>query len=153
MHAHEVCYLAGRTLLRCPQRPRANSDALLAVAGHSLPSDRLAHHDLPRPLIRFQCNAGVGFAFGFTLDYTRPTPPPTNSTATPHIMNVTMSNSYVEDTGIGFEFEGLSDSIITGVLVQNVTLGKNVDPSTQCDYINGTCVDQADGTCPKCFTG
>lgn len=84
----------------------------------------------------------------FTLDYTGSVPP-TNATATPAIHNVTIRDCTVlPGTRVAFEFEGLDDSVITGIALRNVSVDKHVG-NTQCDFVNGTC-DFATG-CPRCF--
>lgn len=90
------------------------------------------------------------FGHGFTLDYTRPEPPPQNATATPSIANVTIANSVVRGGGVAFDFTGLPESVITGVRLVNVSVAPGVG-NGDCSYVVGTCEGMATG-CPKCFT-
>lgn len=100
---------------------------------------------------RVTSGEAVGFAHGFTLAYTGAVPP-TNATATPGIHNVTIEDCAVlPGTRVGFEFEGLDDSEITGVLLRNVTLAAGVG-NTQCAFVQGSCDGVVpSGACPKCF--
>lgn len=102
---------------------------------------------------RVTSGTAVGFAHGFTLAYTGAVPP-TNATATPAVHNVTIEDCVVlTGTRVAFEFEGLDDSEITGVLLRNVTVAGGVG-NTQCAFVQGTCDGVVPAAaCPACFRG
>lgn len=93
---------------------------------------------------------GAGLGHAFTLDYQRV--PPTNATATPRIQGVTIIDNLLDHTGDAFSFEGLEDSVISGVQLANVQLAQGVHVGSQCGYTTGVCTGMADGTCPPCLT-
>jgi polygalacturonase len=96
----------------------------------------------------------VGFAHGFTLQYTGPNAPPTNYTATPQIHNVTIANSPIlPGVRSSWSFAGLNDSVITGVALSNVSVAKGVGGASACEFVVGTCAGVTPaGDCPPCFT-
>jgi len=102
---------------------------------------------------RVTTGASVGFAHGFTLAYTGAAPR-TNATATPRIHNVSISNCVVAPgTRVAFEFEGLDDSQITGVVIANTTVHGGAGNGA-CDYVTGACEGVVPaGACPACFAG
>jgi len=64
---------------------------------------------------------GVDTAFDFTLNY-HPGIPPTNSTATPSLANVTASAVQATSAGAAWAIDGLPESFISGLHFENVSI-------------------------------
>lgn len=91
---------------------------------------------------------GVGFAIGLTLNYARGLPP-TNATATPRYEDISFVNFSSVGCGSSFSFDGLNDSVITNVRLENVRTSDRSVGAT-CDFTTGTC-DALTNNCPPCF--
>lgn len=95
---------------------------------------------------------GAGFGHGVTLEYVRNLPP-TNATATPVVRNVTYRSGSVGPTvNVAYEFQGLPDSELTGVIVANQTLISGVPLCNDCANTSGACIDGTlPSSCPPCL--
>jgi polygalacturonase len=93
----------------------------------------------------------VGRGHWLDLDYTRPTPPPTNASATPFISNVTVAGGVIDLArgGAAFAFEGLPESVIGGVLLDGVAVGAGTPVASDCSYVSGSC--SGGMPCPSCL--
>ena len=94
---------------------------------------------------------GVGFGYGVTLEYTRPLPPPTNASATPRVSGLVINGGVVEAAGVAFEFQGLPESVVSGVVLEGVSVGAGVRPFGPCENATGVCKGMAASDCPPCF--
>jgi polygalacturonase len=91
---------------------------------------------------------GANFAIGLTLNYARNLPP-TNATATPRYEDISVVNFVSAGCASSFSFDGLNDSVITNVRLENVTTDDHAVGST-CDFTTGFC-DALTNHCPPCF--
>ena len=91
---------------------------------------------------------GAGFAIGLTLNYARNLPP-TNATATPRYTDISFENFSSAGCSSSFSFDGLNDSVITNVRLENVTTDDHAVGAT-CDFTTGSC-DTLTNHCPPCF--
>ena len=85
----------------------------------------------------------------FTLDYVSGLPP-TNATATPQVRDVRVTNGRHVAAANGFAFVGLPESLITGVLLSNVTFVNATVLQAACTNTTGTCA-AVSPSCPTCL--
>lgn len=96
--------------------------------------------------------SNVGFGHGITLQYTGPQPP-VNATATPHVAGISILNTTILSSTVGFDLVGLDDSVVTGMDLQYVTLGPRVGACRDCEDTRGVCGSGVvPGQCPPCLT-
>lgn len=96
----------------------------------------------------------VGSAFQVTEYYIDP-PPPTNASATPRFVNITIDGLTVvpgTGTAAGSYFNGLPESVIEGVVLRNVDLRGAKQPIGTCEYAAGVCEGSVLPSCPPCLT-
>jgi hypothetical protein len=92
----------------------------------------------------------VGFGHGFTEVYQRNIPP-TNTSATPSITNVTITGGAIQaPSSSSFSFCGLPESVISGVVLDGVRVEPGIK-STQCINTTGVCKGMDPKDCPPCF--
>lgn len=92
----------------------------------------------------------VGFGHGFTEEYQRNVPP-TNTSATPSITNITiMGGAILAPSSSSFSFQGLPESVISGVVLDGVVVEAGIKPA-QCGNTTGVCKGMAPKDCPPCF--
>lgn len=96
--------------------------------------------------------AGVGFGHGVTLEYVRDLPP-TNASATPVVRNISYGGGLIgAGVGVAYEFQGLPDSELTGVVVSDVGIGVGVRLCSVCANATGACVGGTPrAACPQCL--
>jgi polygalacturonase len=95
----------------------------------------------------------VGFAHGVTLEYVRNLPP-ANASATPRISNITYADGDVTFGGasVAYQFQGLPDSVLTGLRLSNMSVASNVPVCNACSNATGVCDDGTSATvCPPCL--
>ena len=81
--------------------------------------------------------------------------PPANATGTPLFDNVTYEGLRVlgaSDRRGATTFDGLPESVITGVVLRDVDLGDAAVPFGVCNYTQGVCVGSVLPSCPPCLT-
>ena len=90
----------------------------------------------------------VGSSFQVTEYYINP-PPPTNASATPRFENITLEGlTCAGKVGTGAFFDGIPESVITGVVLRDSNLG--ADAGT-CSYTDGVCDGTVLPACPPCL--
>ena len=96
--------------------------------------------------------SGVGFGHGITLEYVRNLPP-TNASATPIVRNITFGDGTVgHGVGVAYEFQGLPDSELTGVVLANQSVAAGVPLCGACGNTTGACtVGTSRAACPPCL--
>ena len=77
-------------------------------------------------------------------------PPPTNATATPHFINITLDGVRAVGAKKGAFFDGLPESIIMGITLRDIDLGSAREAS--CLYTQGICEGVVAPACPSCLT-
>jgi hypothetical protein len=90
----------------------------------------------------------VGSTFQVTEYYINP-PPPTNASATPRFENITIDGLRASGKiSAGAFFDGIPESIITGVTLKDSDLGA---AASTCAYTDGVCVGTVLPSCPPCL--
>lgn len=92
---------------------------------------------------------GVDNAIYVTLNYHKGLLP-TNATATPQFHNLLFEDQVHTNAQHGVTFDGLPESNITGVVMNNISFVNSTKCEETCDYTEGTCED-VQPSCPSCF--
>jgi polygalacturonase len=97
--------------------------------------------------------SNVGFAHGVTLQYVRGLPP-TNASGTPSVRGITYSSSTTlgGGAGVAYQFTGLPDSVLSGVVLSNMSVGGGVPVCNACTNATGSCDSGTlQAACPPCL--